>query len=69
MKKEISFFLTVLFIFTIIFTLSSECVAQEVEEKIVIVKGTDDWKNTRVRLYPNDKVTIKATGKVCFHAG
>ena len=69
MQNRVSFFLTVLFIFTIVFTLSPESKAQEVEEKIVVVKGTDDWKNTRIRLYPNDKVTIRATGEVCFSTG
>ena len=57
------------FHFPIIFTLSSESKAQVVEEKIVVIKGTDDWKNTRIRLYPNDKVTIRATGEVCFSTG
>ena len=46
--------------------MSSESKAQEVEEKLVVIKGTDDWKNTRIRLYPNDKVTIRATGEICF---
>ncbi len=33
---------------------------------MVVIKGTDDWKNTRIRLYPNDKVTIRTSGEVCF---
>ena len=69
MKKGISFLLSIFFILPIIFVWSSQSQAQEVEEKMVVIKGTDDWKNTKIRLYPNDKVTIKATGKVCFHAG
>jgi len=66
MQTRISFFLVIVFILPFILLLSSDIVAQEVEEKIVVVKGTDDWKNTRIRLYPNDKVTIRAAGEVCF---
>jgi hypothetical protein len=66
MKKGVLIFSSVLFILPLLFVLSVEIKAQEVEEKIVVVKGTDDWKNTRIRLYPKDKVTIRATGKVCF---
>jgi len=66
MQTRISFFLVIVFILPFILLLSSDIAAQEVEEKIVVVKGTDDWKNTRIRLYPNDKVTIRATGEVCF---
>jgi hypothetical protein len=45
---------------------SSESNAQVLEEKMVLIKGTDDWTNTNIRLYPKDKVTIKATGDSCF---
>jgi hypothetical protein len=69
MKKGFLFLLSILFILPIIFVLSSESIAQVLEEKMVVVKGTDDWKNTRIRLYPNDKVTIRAAGEVCFSHG
>ena len=65
MQKGVSFFLTFL-LFLPFMLPSMECNAQEIEEKMVIVKGTDDWKNTKIRLYPNDKVTIRATGEICF---
>ena len=67
MQKLVSFILTVLFILPFILFFVSESKAQEVEEKLVVIKGTDDWKNTRIRLYPNDKVTIRAAGEVCFN--
>jgi len=69
MQKGVSFFLTFLFILPFILLIPLESSAQILEEKMVVIKGTDDWKNTKIRLYPNDKVTIKTTGKVCFHKG
>jgi len=39
------------------------------EQKIVRIKGNQDWVNTGIRLLPEDRVTIKATGKVCFSNG
>ena len=65
MQKGVLFFLTILFILPLIF-LSGESSAQEIEEKIVIIKSTDDWKNTKIKLYPQDKVTIRASGQICF---
>lgn len=69
MQKGISFCLTILFTLPLILFLSSESNAQVVEEKIVIIKGTDDWKNTKIKLFPKDRVIIKVTGKVCFSDG
>ncbi|MBT8379405.1 MAG: hypothetical protein KJN64_09255 [Ignavibacteria bacterium] len=65
MQKGVSFFLTILFILPLIL-FSVESSAQEIEEKMVVVKGTDDWKNTKIKLYPQDKVTIRASGQICF---
>ena len=39
------------------------------EQKIVRIRGDQDWVNTGIRLRPQDRVTIKATGKVCFSNG
>ncbi len=39
------------------------------EQKILPVKGNQGWVNTGIRLLPEDRVTIKATGKVCFSNG
>ena len=36
------------------------------EQKIVRIHGNQAWLNTGIRLRPQDRVTIKATGKVCF---
>lgn len=69
MQKGVSLLSAILIILPIIFVLSSESKAQVIEEKMVVIKGTDDWKNTRIRLYPKDKVTIRATGEVCFSLG
>lgn len=65
MQKGVPFFLLILFILPLIL-LSAECNAQVIEEKMVIVKATDDWKNTKIRIYPQDEVTIRAAGKICF---
>jgi hypothetical protein len=69
MQKGLSFCLIILFTLPIILFLSSESKAQVIEEKIVVIKGTDDWKNTQIKLLPKDKVTIRATGKICFSNG
>jgi len=37
-----------------------------VEEKTVVIKGDQDWINTGIKLKPKDKVSIKASGEVCF---
>lgn len=66
MQKGVSFFLTFLIILPLFFVLSPDGKAQEIEEKIMIVKATDDWKNTKIRLYPQDEVNIRATGNICF---
>ena len=39
------------------------------EQRIVRIRGNDGWLNTGIRLRPQDRVTIKATGKVCFSNG
>lgn len=39
------------------------------EQKIVRIRGDQGWLNTRIRLRPQDRVTITATGKVCFSNG
>ena len=69
MQKGVSFCLIILFTLPLILFLSSESNAQVVEEKIVIIKGSDNWKNTQIKLLPKDKVTIKVTGQVCFSDG
>jgi hypothetical protein len=40
-----------------------------VEEKMVVIKGVEDWKNTMIKVTPKDKILIRATGKVCFSGG
>ena len=37
-----------------------------VEEKMIVIKANEDWKNTGIKLEPKDKVSIKASGEVCF---
>jgi hypothetical protein len=69
MKKGVLIFSSVLFILPLLFVISSESKAQVLEEKMVVIKGTDDWKNTKIKLFPKDKVIIKVTGKVCFSDG
>lgn len=39
------------------------------ETKIVKVEGNRGWVNTGIRLRPQDRVTIKASGSVCFSGG
>jgi len=39
------------------------------DEKMVIVKGNESWKNIQIKIYPKDVIIFKATGKVCFHSG
>lgn len=39
------------------------------ETKIFNISGSKQWLNTGIRLRPQDRVTIKATGKVCFSNG
>ena len=39
------------------------------ERRIVRLRGNQAWLNTGIRLRPQDRVTIKATGKVCFSNG
>ncbi len=41
----------------------------EKEQKIVRLRGDQAWLNTGLRLRPQDRVTIKVTGKVCFSNG
>ena len=36
------------------------------EKRIVHVRGDRAWTNTGIRLRPQDRVTLTATGKVCF---
>ena len=38
-------------------------------KKQVTVKGNEAWLNTGLTVKPGDKVTITATGKVCFSNG
>lgn len=38
----------------------------KVEKKVVVVKGNKAWTNTGLKVGPNDKVTITATGQVYF---
>ena len=42
-------------------------VPPKVEKKIVIVKGNQPWINTEFRIRPQDRVTLTATGQVCFN--
>ena len=35
--------------------------------KTIIIKGSDDWINTEIKIKPKDVVYIKAKGNVCFH--
>jgi len=39
------------------------------EQRIVRIHGDQAWLNTGIRLRPQDRVTLKATGKVCFSNG
>jgi hypothetical protein len=36
------------------------------EQRIVLVAGNDPWTETDILIRPQDKVTFKASGKVCF---
>lgn len=36
--------------------------------KEVVVAGNRAWTNTGIKVAPGDRVTITATGKVCFDA-
>ncbi len=36
------------------------------ERRVVLVRGDQAWTNAGIRLRPQDRVTITATGKVCF---
>jgi len=38
----------------------------KVEQKVVRVPGNQAWTDTELTLRPQDKVTITASGKVCF---
>lgn len=40
---------------------------QPAEQRIILVAGNDPWTETDIVIGPSDKVTFKATGKVCFH--
>jgi hypothetical protein len=37
------------------------------EQRIFLVAGTASWTETDILIRPIDKVSFKATGKVCFH--
>jgi len=39
------------------------------ERRIVHVRGNQAWVNTGIRLRPQDRVTVTATGNVCFSNG
>ena len=39
----------------------------KLEKKSVVVRGNVAWTNTGVKLKPTDKVTVTATGSVCFN--
>jgi hypothetical protein len=39
------------------------------EQRIIAVSGAKQWVNTGIRLGPRDRVTVSATGKVCFSNG
>jgi len=41
----------------------------EVEKRVVVIPGNQAWTNAGVRLRPQDRVTITATGTVCFSEG
>jgi hypothetical protein len=41
-------------------------VQPKIEKKVVVVKGDKAWTNTGLRIGRNDRVTITATGQVCF---
>jgi len=67
MKKTIIFLLAAL-----LFLPAMQARSQEkkpppgVVEKTVIINGNQDWVNTNIKLKPKDKVSIKASGEVCF---
>ncbi len=39
----------------------------KLEKKSVVVRGNVAWANTGIKLKPTDKVTVTATGSVCFN--
>ena len=39
------------------------------EKKVVLVQGSQAWTNTGIRLRAGDKVSISASGQVCFSGG
>ena len=41
----------------------------KVEKKVVVVQGNQAWKNTGLTVRPQDRVTITASGQVCFSSG
>ena len=41
----------------------------KVEKKVVVVQGNQAWKNTGLTIRPQDRVTITASGQVCFSSG
>jgi len=41
-------------------------VRPKVEKKVVVVKGNKAWTNTGLRIGSKDRVTITASGQVCF---
>ena len=38
----------------------------QVEQKVIVVPGNQAWTDTGLTLRPQDRVTITASGKVCF---
>ncbi|MBM3312499.1 MAG: hypothetical protein FJY80_13450 [Candidatus Aminicenantes bacterium] len=58
----------------ILTVLGSAILAQQikppkVEQKIILVSGNKDWTNTGFTVFPKDRVTVKASGKVYFSDG
>lgn len=64
MKKGIILLLIAAFLLPVLNVLAQD--KKPTEEKMVIIKGNEDWKNVKVRLYPKDVLIIKASGKVYF---
>lgn len=64
MKKGIILLMIAAFLLPALHVMAQD--KKPTEEKMVIIKGNEDWKNVKIRLNPKDVLIIKASGKVFF---
>ncbi|NOZ13199.1 MAG: hypothetical protein GXO69_06065 [Acidobacteria bacterium] len=70
MRKKLFVFVTVIFVLLCGIPQAQAKHApkrQKQETKIVKIRGNQAWVNTGLRIYPQDTVKIKASGKVYFN--